>query len=624
MPKGNELQTNVTYVDSVFDSDIARRNEAEMTRHLDNLLKTFSSGMSNSPEGQTALEFFGNGQISGYWAGYIVSDSLKRIGLSSEAPSVADVIELGNRLIVMGDDGKPTTFSAKYFNNDTVKALYDQEQSEKGPRNKGAVLAAFMGAYLAESENPDIENYKTAFGDKGIDKCPAYIVSKDGNTVTPILGKDVVREYANMVENHLDNDLRDKLTSDMEKAKEEYTKAVDEHAAAHDDYRKAAADFDAKYPEPPVVPPAPREKNAFRRFFAAIKFVKHSDEYNAAMKEYRSKSALKRQYDVDLKELQTKLELTDSKGKTLKKASLDQEYSIAKFNDGIEDMNDRFQKNESVRMVSSTFDALPEIKLFAKHSHEENVRNKIINCFNDKEKIEEFALSNAMSFGEEGGMEAMVDLIKLKRKNNILKLVGDVMTSNAPDMVADTIEAANKIQFKNRNKKREYVETQLYRKYKANVQSSKLKFQTIFGMPPTPDNLQKVADTLGLDEQVAKRITTNADSEKPDRFKLPEINKYNADDMCHLIMMGVKTVAIEGGIAMGKGKFEYVYSDKPSEVSSGGEVKETSLTKLNKRFGEKKAENHIHKLPEGEKSAAKEAGKAAEKKEAAPMQRNGS
>lgn len=157
----------------------------QILNHLNVMLGSFQCGMGKTDAEREAMAALDKEQGLDIW--------LKRSGLLDSRvtkPTVAQMLEAGNNVLILGDDGKPVTYTEKFFRNDTVLTLQQQEAETGKPM--GSLMAAHMAMFFGERKGPGLENMETAFGGLNVvdarrqGKSPAYILT-GGKSIVSVL-----------------------------------------------------------------------------------------------------------------------------------------------------------------------------------------------------------------------------------------------------------------------------------------------------------------------------------------------------------------------------------------------------------------------------------------------------
>ncbi len=621
-----DSKARVIHVDSIFDENIIQNNKEEVSRNFDALLKNFGDNMNTTEEGRKVIEYFNDGKVSGSKLAYVIGAKLSPNRLGSEVPGVKDMLEIGNNIMVRGDDGKPTTFTDKYFmNNNAVKEFAEKEHEANQNTGYGGFMAAFLYAYLAESNNKDLKNYNETFKQQGIDKVPVFF--KDvNNNVHAIVDKQSHLEYDKEIDKIIANnkEYKDEYASEKQKfdnltkEKNEFNAvlktAQDDREKALDDHQKAQDDFNKKYPEEPKVPDKPVEKSRWRRFFHAIGLAPHSKKYIERKREYDSKVAEHEQYVAEK-------EVVDKKAEALNKAGENLENATAKAEEFDKNLHELDEKLESIK--KSIGNVSPdEVKKF-ESNEKANYAGMAANAaeFTDdffskrevkraKENVD-FAMKDKGGLGaidksvifkfEQGGLHQMMSMLNDKKSAKVY-LRSEVMALNSPETLDKHKEKINKSNMSDKDK-RKTMQYYLNKEYELQTMKAVKLFENTFSMKATPANVQAVMDAMGFEQQVNNRLQ-NVDKKKLDGTnKVPKVNSKNVNDMTLALMAGIKTAIKDGAIVAQAGEAEYSYPTKKNS-----KVRETSIVSMSKKFNgqdkgsaKPKHSDMVKALPEGQK-----------------------
>lgn len=224
------------------------KKRPEILKHLNVMLGSFQNGMGKTPEEQDAMKALNEERGLDSWLRHV-----RLLDPRGGKPTVAQMMQAGQKVVIIGDDGKPTTYTDKFFNNETVLTL--QEEEKKTGKPMGSLMAAHMAMFFGERKAPGLENMEMAFGGLNVvdarlqGKSPAYILTGD-NAIVSVMEYNI-SQAVDMIQGKV-KDLEDELE--------------EEELNPPDDIG-----------EEPVVPAMPREKNFFRRFVCFFGFP-HSRE----------------------------------------------------------------------------------------------------------------------------------------------------------------------------------------------------------------------------------------------------------------------------------------------------------------------------------------------------------
>ena len=193
---------NIVAFDSPFEGNMGLSMELNeelklLRRNIDIMLETFMSGMDTSEDGLAALKYLNENEAA--YEGY------KRLcvnGYINEFPSVDDLMEFGNKIIIVNSDGEMTTFTKKYFEGSkTVEKLMEQEKADSAKdmeEGRGSVMATFITVYLVGANNY-LRNYEKVFGDSGVGTASVYMCDGRKNAVT-VTSKKSLAMYNKYIE----------------------------------------------------------------------------------------------------------------------------------------------------------------------------------------------------------------------------------------------------------------------------------------------------------------------------------------------------------------------------------------------------------------------------------------
>ena len=544
MPKEyTGVNLNCRYVPSIFDDEAVKKEKDTVIRHMDQLLGNFATGLNKTPEGREAFEFFsGKGFVGGTNIGYIVTEMLRKAGITKEeVPTVNDMLEAGNHVIIRDEEGKLTTFTDRFFRNDTVKELAEQETNDKSFCGRGMLLAAFMGAFFAEMNHPELKNYRVAFGEKTPEKVAAY-VSDGRSPVTAIVDEVSRKEFDKSIDSY--NEAAMEVGIDLEQTRKNYNIAQKAYDEAIENYTKVMTAFTEKYPEEVPVPVKPIEKSSLRRFFNRIGLAKHSKEYDAEMKTYYMQAEKRGKYDENVKLLQDAIKAVERKNSEMH--AVEQQFNFTSRKDGetMKEQKGRIEANEKTVYVMRSMTVIPKMSEYAKKLEEKQTAKRVSDCLSDPAILRAVENNSAMTF-RKGGLVSMMHLINRKGKDSYTVLAADMMAINMPEAVQDA-----KKQMQGRQmapaKMRDTAKMLLTKRYEAEIRKSESLFHKTFHMVAMPENVQRVMDAVHFENIVKERLRTVEHRSYEGDVMLPKVNKHNVGDMTHLLMSSFKTDIKEG------------------------------------------------------------------------------
>ena len=160
------------------------KKRPEILKHLNVMLGSFQNGMGKTPEEQDAMKALNEERSLDSWLRHV-----RLLDPRGGKPTVAQMLQAGQKVVIIGDDGKPVTYTDKFFNNETVLTL--QEEEKKTGKPMGSLMAAHMAMFFGESKKvKGLENMETAFGGLNVvdarlqKKSPAYILTGDDAIVS--------------------------------------------------------------------------------------------------------------------------------------------------------------------------------------------------------------------------------------------------------------------------------------------------------------------------------------------------------------------------------------------------------------------------------------------------------
>ena len=620
---------SVIHIESIYDDDIIKRNKEEVTKNFDGLLKAFGNGAEATEEDKNVINFFNNGTVSGTRLAYVIGEKLTPYGLGSEVPTVQEMLEVGNNIMIKGDDGKHTTFTEKYFlNNKNVQELAEKEFANDQNKGYGSAMAAFLYAYLAEYNNKDLKNFDNTFNSK-VDKVPAYFADKKGN-IHAIVDKESHLEYNKEIDKQINQNkeatdkykaekkILDDITKEKEAASAEQIEALDEHSKAFDVHENAKKDFNNKYAQEITMPQKPVEKSRWRRFFHAIGLAPHSRDYINRMNDYNTKLETYRQYQIDkealaekantLKMAENKLVSSIEKVADIDKSIMNQEIKMKEIGKTIgnpeRDDIKSFVDNEKANYAGMAANLIDFPKQYFRERNAHKATDIVNTAWKDKDALGTIESSNLIDF-KEGGLNLMMKSFN-ERKTAKVFLRSEIMAANATDIFDKHKKEIEKLNVDDKQKKK-IMNVKLDQEYQLQTMKAAKLFERTFSLKPTPVNVQAVMDAMGFQNQVEFRLKNVDKAKLDDTNKLPTVNAKNVDDMTLALMAGIKTAIKDGMLKAKTGEMEYSYPLANHKVNKAP-VKETNIVTLNKKInGEKEASSKgkhsdvTKALPAGEK-----------------------
>ncbi len=600
MPDPQEVKQQdliVHTVPSILDDDMLTEDEKRtIEKHMDNMLKAFQTQNFDTEEAKEAEEFFTNGKIGNTYVRYRVDSSLNRGGISADDMyNVAGAMRVGRNIIVAGSNKKSSTFSDTYFSNDKVTKLAQEEGEGKTVRNRGALLAAFLCVFLSEANNPNLTNYQKTFYGNTPDKTPVY-VARDNGTVSAYVDQkskdafnDELKEYVG-----------------IEESLKEKNKAFDDSTKT---YQAATEEFVAKFAEVPVIPEKPREKNGFRRFFNRMKLAGHSKDYKAQKAAYEQAVALKQEYDRELEKL-------DQLKKGVENKSDEVDEVRQKINKYVEDYakNNKISSlDQKTGYVWNALQNVSRVEVHAQKEKEKHIRQQLQISLSAPDRLAYLKMGDGIHI-KKGGLSQMMSLINLSKgpseigtnmrvNPRRLALVTEMLSYNAQDLIGDiskkAMQGSGKMERKKMNAK-----MMAYLSYQREQYSNLNTFQKMFNMPATPENVQRVADIIGLDKLVKDRLINVDKVERYDEktMGLPKVTKDNYADITSLMVFSLRTAVKEGHLQVNDKNVDYEWVNSDRGSKNRKESKKTDINALVRYERGKQPETK--KLSHAEKVAA--------------------
>ncbi|MBO6159488.1 MAG: hypothetical protein J6P72_09580 [Firmicutes bacterium] len=532
------------------DEDVKKLKNSQK----ETFLATFQDGCQNTKEGLEALEYIHSNQraflnplnpflASGMFGGY-----------DADAKA-SEVVEQCRNIYLVDADGSLTTYADKFFNNDTVKALIEEENNHEGAvKNNGRVLMAHLSMFLTESG-------KTLEGaDKAFDGCnPADTKESKKTTiiVTPPYGPGMII------------------------APKEAIDAVEASQKEQEKIAKMREELPAEITEPrPEVPAVPTEKSFFRRILCKIGFP-HSAAYRQAVTERNNIIANQKQYDA-------KVELRQKKAdelKTAEDAYKSAETPEAKFHE----LSNLDEKIAAVRAVIRSIDLQKSKTL-------DMEKKALMEKINRPQTLEKLA-SSKLGIFTPGNIEATVNFSKMLpgmhyRPGHEYRLLSDMMYD-----VTQTGKFFGAIKGIKSASKQKEIKDQFKINFDKRVAESKDLFEKTFELPCNVENVQMVIDKLNLQKQIDERIQSdrnalNANADHQSSTKLPEVHSKNLGTMTYLLMTGMKTALYESLTPEQQRDAKMVINNDPIKELSAEEYEQ----KLEKDIQDKKQAGEVMDL----------------------------
>lgn len=556
--------------------EISTPYDISKVRQYDAFLAQFQKGIPDTPEGRALIEDARNIPTNMLPCLNPLTHQGLFGGLDA-FPSVKTVYEHGKRIIIVEPDGTKTNYSEKYLENPTVKLMLKLESDPISRANYGRMLLGHLALFLGGPGKFDLDNYQQEFG--GI--TPSDPASKAQVLI------DVPNGPAMAVTDKDGLVVRDKIESLEKQAAEAQKKLEEKYAEKNKLAEEKQAEAEEQQQEldnmpNPELPPAPRERNAFRRFLTSLHLWSHSARYKADLQKYNSVKAERQKYaekkeavDAVLTEAQSlktaadavQGEITDSKNK------FDQEMQAFK---------------ESAEYKKSGTALESRIAVAQQYQREkEEYLNKSFDHMTSaavlKEKlqqpsaVEKIKQAHAAQFSP-GSVEVLLNIIQ--NREMIVQIGKESPVDLTPEQ-KQTIRSARKkgyqldpnvhydAPYENINEFVTLVDYQTASKiahhaeakyqndpktkqasfngranaaYNDMVAASKQAFEDIFGLKPDVETVQAVINSINLDSYVRQGITqidkVNYD---PALHKLPKVSDVNVGDMTLLLMSGIKT-----------------------------------------------------------------------------------
>ena len=518
-------------------SYINPKKRSEILKHLNVMLGSFQNGMGKTPEEQDAMKALNEEQGLDSWLRHV-----RLLDPRGGKPTVAQMLQAGQKVVIIGDDGKPATYTDKFFNNETVLTL--QEEEKKTGKPMGSLMAAHMAMFFGERKAPGLENMKTAFGGLNVvdarlqKKSPAYILTGDDAIVSVLEYK--ISQAVDMIQGRV-KDLEDELE--------------EEELNPPDDIG-----------EEPVVPAMPREKNFFRRFVCFFGFP-HSREYTEALAERERKEAehedyLEKKPEYDRQKLEYEAKAEEHRKKEERLAQIREDAKNNKFiawkNKVLENARMNAEKllpfiNETVKQKQMEQD-MEGIKKATDHERDmEKFRNNIPEMILNEGTVKKLNDSVLRTF-QPGSLALMLELIHYKgSKFSEPRMEEELLQSMDPGTAGFLAKSAvENNKFADASKRASRTEEdylkQVDKNYKEQVDTARLLFYKVFGKEPTVENVKAVTETVGLEKHIKMQMEAD-NMNYEEKHQLPQIDESNVGDITLLLMTGLK-----GSVEVSKAK----------------------------------------------------------------------
>ena len=518
-------------------SYINPKKRSEILKHLNVMLGSFQNGMGKTPEEQDAMKALNEEQGLDSWLRHV-----RLLDPRGGKPTVAQMLQAGQKVVIIGDDGKPATYTDKFFNNETVLTL--QEEEKKTGKPMGSLMAAHMAMFFGERKAPGLENMETAFGGLNVvdarlqKKSPAYILTGDDAIVSVLEYK--ISQAVDMIQGRV-KDLEDELE--------------EEELNPPDDIG-----------EEPVVPAMPREKNFFRRFVCFFGFP-HSREYTEALAERERKEAELEEYrekkpEYDRQKLEYETKVKERRQKEERLAQIKEDAKNNKFiawkNKVLENARMNAEKllpfiNETVKQKQMEQD-MEGIKKATDHERDmEKFRNNIPEMILNEGTVKKLNDSVLRTF-QPGSLALMLELIHYKgSKFSEPRMEEELLQSMDPGTAGFLAKSAvENNKFADASKRASRTEEdylkQVDKNYKEQVDTARLLFYKVFGKEPTVENVKAVTETVGLEKHIKMQMEAD-NMNYEEKHQLPKVDESNVGDITLLLMTGMK-----GSVEVSKAK----------------------------------------------------------------------
>ena len=556
--------TDVPVEFTVFDSPL--KSAPGCASSIDIMLEKFQEGLFETSEGKEAFHEIRRNETSMLG----VLDPLLRVGLaggSDAYPSVDDMIKTGKRVMIIEPDGTRTNFSDKYFlidavdeegkdikkPNATVAKLKEMEQNPRQKYKAGRLMAIYLGVFLGDNRQHNLKNVEKAFGGAG----PADPESKMNVAIILPSGDVLLPE-----------------SPEAKKTREDFDKLMKQHT---DVLKNIPAESVAPEKKPvftkqePVIPPKPKERNIFRRFFCSIGWAKHSQEYNDRKAEWMAKTEEHAQCKAEEEQFRKDSEKYAQDVEARKKAE-----------QAADKLTEQINADPSIRKTLNVMEEVVKPMMQAKANSIKSERANIYSALKKPAALENLNKSEAVVF-QAGSVRDMVNLLEQHKSSNELakahvpitesmqKAIRREYFNNVSQFINKTnwvkVQAmANKAHEKlqaaeEKNGERmpedkakeymqQYFDAQVSNAHKNQQDSCARAFESIFSMKCNVENVQKVADAVNLENLVRRglkdidhEVADASDPNGPENYKLPKVDARNCKDMTVLLMCGIKTLA---------------------------------------------------------------------------------
>ena len=569
---------------------------ADRSAPIDAFLGQFRDGIPKNEEGKKLIEEV-NANASTMLSPLDDLFRQKLFGGGDALPSVDEVVKHGRRIIIVEPDGAVTNYTDKYLKNPTVEYLRELEKESGGKRTFGRPLLAHLGLFLGGKGDANLKNYDKAFGNLS----PAAVDSKSKVFIDMPNGELLaLTDEASKRAIDREKAIQEAAAQEQRKPKEELEKKTAAVEAKRQEIEKARNRYERlAHPE---IPPVPREKNPFRRFFTRLHLAPHSAGYKRDLEKYNEAKRLRAPYESKKKEFEEMLKQEP----TLESLEAEQKTAQDKLDDQIKKDSEILQEHQATDAYQNAAEKKEALKTVTDQYRKEKgeltqkiheaqtgpkaVREKLMK----PSAVEKIKSSHAVQFSR-GAVGAVLDIIRhrelldaemkqnpprmdeqqrqiLKQVKNTRNFKEGVFLDNTPNHDVNKLvtltdyETASRYasgieegyakkeqedsekgaEPKDYASEKQHAFNRLARdNYNWKVESSKKTFQSIFGLEPTVENVQSVINSVDLDKYVKQGIT-QIDLEKydPARHKLPSVNETNLGDMTFLLMSGIKTASL--------------------------------------------------------------------------------
>ena len=576
----NENVTDVNTFD-IISLEPKLKEGASINEKVDYLLEHWDTGLfADEDKGMAVYDAFKASDNPGKMNRVLLTesiDALYNMGLCGGPdywPTVDDMIETGNCILIARPDGSYTTYTDEFFkDNPTVEKLRELEKTNRGAGPHGLPMAVHLAQFLTEGKKRGVlKNTDKAFHALNpADHDDAFVsVSIPGRKhvlISP-MPKEKLAVY---------NETKEKcqtlanVIADTEKKREEKKAAADANDLEFDDVKQQLTNFGPA----PVVPAKPVEKNFFRRFFCRLGF-RHSEDYNRRLREYEDLVRQRGEYEGlqqkitdftarkntdtgELEALNTQIDVlqnqfTEAQNKMGEYSKIAQVFKgfvdaaaardyAKKIEDAAKEEKKAAESKEAGRELAGKLLQRDNVAKIINSDVPELVKGSVIptiELMNHTVNGRHLNLNNSVHLSQiSGGInrlsEVLMDTQSASTYNNGLNKLR--LKAHAKDLD----KAERQTAYANYTKAKE----NLFNEYNARVRNSKALFKEVFGVDANVINVQKVIDGSDFKNRLKQYAADDANVTTAAVPQIPQVTEENLGAMTLLLMGGLKTVSKE-------------------------------------------------------------------------------